>query len=159
MDIHVTSGTGTGPTALAAFDAAALVAGRINHNMIYLSSFIPPGAVIEQAKYVVPQVEWGQRVYVVMAREDADERGQDAWAGLGWVQDKSGRGMFVEHHGRSKQGVFDAIHTTLESMIKNRNIEFGPVQYEIVGIVCKDQPVCAIAMAVYEIDRWTSFSL
>lgn len=159
MHIHVTSGTGTGPTALAAFDAAALLASGINHNMIYLSSFIPPGAVIEQTKYVVPQEEWGQRVYVVMAREDAHERGQEAWAGLGWVQDKSGRGMFVEHHGRSKKIVHDAIHTTLDFMIKSRNIEFGPIQYELAGIKCEKQPVCAITMAVYEIERWASFSL
>jgi hypothetical protein len=42
MIIRVTSGTGTGPTELAAFDAALLDAGVANYNLIPLShSWIP----------------------------------------------------------------------------------------------------------------------
>jgi arginine decarboxylase len=154
MKIYVTHGTGTGPTPLAAFDAAALTAAGINHNMIYLSSFIPKGGVVERTRYVVPPEAWGQRVYVVMAREDAHEPRQEAWAGLGWVQDESGRGMFVEHHGRSRDAVHEAIHATLDFMIARRNMAFGPIHYELAGIECEERPVCALVMAVYEVENW-----
>lgn len=154
MHIYVTSGIGTGPTPLAAFDAAAIAAAGISHNMIYLSSFIPPSTVVERAHYVIPPEEWGQRVYVVMARADTQKPQQEAWAGIGWVQDESGRGMFVEHHGQSKDAVHNDIHTTLNFMIKSRNMQFGTIQYEIVGIRCEEQPVCAITMAIYEVERW-----
>lgn len=154
MHIYVTSGTGTGPTPLAAFDMAVLAASGMNHNMIYLSCFIPPGSVIERTRYAVPLETWGQRVYVVMSREDASESGREAWASLGWVQDKSGRGMFVEHHGQSKDVVYNAVHTTLNFMIASRSMEFDPIQYELTGIKCEGQPVCAVTMAVYEIEYW-----
>ena len=45
MKIIVTSGTGEGPTSLAAFDAALLDAGVANYNLICLSSIIPPGSM------------------------------------------------------------------------------------------------------------------
>ena len=157
MHIYVTSGTGTGPTSLAAFDAAALAASGINHNMICLSSFIPPGSVVEKTQYFVPPEAWGQRIYVVIAREDTQDPGQEAWAGLGWTQDPVGRGMFVEHSGRSRDMVHNAIHTTLDFMIANRNMKFGPINHKLTGIKCKSQPVCALVMAIYAIERWIGF--
>lgn len=156
MHIYVTSGTGTGPTPLAAFDAAVMAASESNHNMIYLSCFIPPGSVIVRAQNPLLLKTWGQRIYVVMSRQDTSEPGQEAWASLGWVQDQSGRGMFVEHHGKSKDAVLSAIYTTLDFMIASRNIEFGPIQHELAGIKSEGRPVCAVTMAVYEIERWAS---
>jgi arginine decarboxylase len=44
LEIQVTTGTGEGPTPLAAFDAALLDAGVANYNLILLSSVIPAGA-------------------------------------------------------------------------------------------------------------------
>lgn len=159
MEIHVTAATGTGPTQLAAFDAAALAAAGIHHNMIYLSSFIPPGGVVVRGRIVLPEEAWGQRVYVVQARADADIPGQEAWAGLGWVQGAGGRGMFVEHHGRSKGAVDEAIHATLSFMMARRSWEPLPIQSEVTGIRCEGQPVCALVMAVYEMERWAGGGL
>jgi arginine decarboxylase len=149
MNIHVTSGTGTGPTPLAAFDEALLAAAKINHNMIYLSSFIPEGSVVKRGKYIVPQEKWGHRLYVVMARQDASQPGEEAWAGLGWAQNESGRGMFVEHHAKNQSDLEEAIQATLKSMMASRNEDFGALHHEIVGIKCEQQPVCAVVIAVY----------
>jgi arginine decarboxylase len=46
--IQVTTGTGEGPTPLAAFDAALLDAGVANYNLICLSSVIPEASVIRR---------------------------------------------------------------------------------------------------------------
>src|SRR5918911_5692889 len=106
MHILVDAGTGEGPTQLAAFDAALLMAGVANYNLICLSSIIPPGALIERAPFVAPPHEYGYRLYVVMARCDEHNRGAEAWAGVGWTQEKdSGCGLFVESHGVSRTEV------------------------------------------------------
>ena len=42
MTITLSTGTGEGPTPLAAFDAALVDAGVADHNLICLSSVIPP---------------------------------------------------------------------------------------------------------------------
>ena len=155
MNIYVTSGTGTGPTPLAAFDAAVMAASESNHNMVYLSSFIPLGTTIVRARNPLLSKSWGQRIYVVMSRQDASEVGREAWSSLGWVQNqKNGQGMFVEHHGRGKEEVYNDIHSTLNFMIASRNIDFGPIEYELTGIKCEGQPVCAVTMAVYKIENW-----
>ena len=44
MQIHLASGVGSGPTELAAFDAALAAAGVANYNLLYLSSVIPPAS-------------------------------------------------------------------------------------------------------------------
>lgn len=65
MQIFVTTGTGDGPTPLAAFDAALINAGVANYNLLYLSSVIPADAVIQRAKYVAPPDEYAYRLYLV----------------------------------------------------------------------------------------------
>jgi hypothetical protein len=51
LSIHLSSGTGKGPTPLAAFDAALMDAGVANHNLLCLSSVIPPNARVVRAKH------------------------------------------------------------------------------------------------------------
>jgi arginine decarboxylase len=155
MQIIVTVGTGEGPTALAAFDAALLAAGVANYNLIPLSSIIPPGSTIERRVFVTPPGEYGHRLYVVMARSDADEIGKEAWAGVGWTQAPGdGRGLFVELHGTSQADVRAAIEVTLESMMAHRNRMYGPIHCEIAGSVCRGAPVCALVIAVYKSEGW-----
>ncbi len=102
MKITVTSGTGEGPTSLAAFDAALLDAGVANYNLIYLSSVIPNGGIIERNKFIMPTDEYGYRLYVVMSRHEEHQLGKTAWTGLGWTQDKASKcGLFVEIQGSS----------------------------------------------------------
>ncbi len=157
MQITITTGTGQGPTALAAFDAALRDAGVANYNLISLSSVIPTQSVIQRAKYVTPITEYGYRLYLVMARQDAQVAGEMAWAGLGWTQEQeTGRGLFVELHGTSRSEVERDIQATLDSMIVSRPLHYGPIESELVGIECHGEPVCALAMAVYQSEGWKS---
>ena len=155
MQITITSGTGEGPTSLAAFDAALINAGVPNYNLLYLSSIIPAGAELVRAKFVSSETEYGHRLYVVMTRHDETQAGNVAWAGLGWTQEKnSGRGLFVELHGSDKADVEKAIQDTLRAMMANRSIAYGPVESEIVHIPCRGKPVCAVVVAVYRSEGW-----
>lgn len=155
MDIRITTGTGQGPTPLAAFDAALRDAGIANYNLIYLSSVIPTGSVLERAKHVTPVQEYGHRLYIVMARQDAQVAGEMAWAGLGWTQEEAtGRGLFVELHGARRPELERDIDATLRAMIASRPLEYGPIATELSGIECRGEPVCALAIAVYKSEGW-----
>ena len=155
MKIVLTTGTGEGPTPLAAFDAALLDAGVANYNLIHLSSVIPPNTTSEHRKYVTPADEYGHRLYMVMAHRTALDLGAEACAGLGWTQDRSdGRGLFVECTGTSHGEVEEAIQATLSSMIKSRDLPYGPIECRVESAVCHGRPVCAMVMAVYKAEGW-----
>jgi arginine decarboxylase len=155
MRIRITSAVGSGPTTLAAFDAALHQAGIENYNLIPLSSVIPTAAVLERTRISTPPSEYGHRLYVVMARHMTSQVGEEAWAGLGWTQEpESGRGLFVELHGTSRRSVENAIESTLDSMKAARHYDYGKNESEIVGGVCEGEPVCALVIAVYESEGW-----
>jgi len=157
MEIIVTSGTGSGPTPLAAFDAALLATGVANYNLICLSSIIPPGSVIQRIAYTSPESDFGKRLYVVMARHTETQPGKSAWTGLGWVQNAdAGNGLFVEQDGSSQGDVESSIRATLAAMTATRKQSFGPIQSEIAGIECQDRPVCAVVIAVFKSQGWES---
>jgi arginine decarboxylase len=157
MNITITAGTGEGPTAIAAFDAALRVAGVENYNLIPLSSIIPPGSTLTRTTFVTPSDEYGHRLYVVMARCEEHIDGHAAWAGVGWVQEpEDGRGLFVELHGDSEICVQDAIDATLMSMMASRGRTYGPIQREVAGCICRGKPVCALVIAVYQSQGWSS---
>ncbi len=155
MNIAITQGTGIGPTEMAAFDKALVEAGVANYNLIYLSSIVPPGSKIQKH---TPKLgaygEWGDRLYVVMSQERAIKINEEAWAGIGWMQDDKGRGMLVEHEGHSESTVRADIINSLHAFSKNRNHNFGPIHMEVAGITCTDQPVCAMVVAVFEGSTW-----
>jgi len=155
MKIYLTSGTANGPTPLAAFDAALLAAGVGNYNLLKLSSVIPAGSILEEVdKYCEPEEEYGQRLYVVISQKIETKPGHEAWAGLGWAQEKSGKGLFVEIHGASESEVKENIQKTLRAMKANRPIDYGPTYEKLAGIKCVDQPVCALAVAIFESQEW-----
>ncbi len=159
MKIRLTSGIGTGPTKLAAFDAALNHAGVANYNLIRLSSVIPPLSEVEIHDKALPEVpgEWGDRLYIVMADARVDTPNTEAWAGIGWVQDKeSGKGLFVEHEGKSKTTVEEDIRQSLQALMATRNVDFGKIQMRVVGRMCKHEPVCALVVAVYQSNEWVN---
>ena len=159
MKIHLTTGTGHGPTTLAAFDSALNSAGIANYNLIKLSSVIPPATELILHDDTIPENtlpgEWGDRLYVVMAERRQDAPNAEAWAGIGWVQDEAtGKGLFVEHEGESEQHVRRDIEASLKTLMKTRGIDFGEIQMHVIGAVCVDEPVCAMAVAVYQASDW-----
>ena len=157
MKITVISGTGVGPTELAAFDHALVNAGVANFNLIYLSSVVPPESnVVDSSTHVIPEGKWGDRLYVVIAQKRTSRRNQEVWAGIGWMQDESGKGLLVEHEGHNEQEVKDDIKNSLKALAENRGMKFGRVGMKVVGKKCVALPVCALVVAVYESSSWKS---
>lgn len=157
--IEVIRSSGTGPTTLAAFDAALIDAGIANFNLLRLSSVIPPDTEVVPALGRATRAtgEWGDRLYVVMAELRADRPGREAWAGIGWVQDEeSGKGLFVEHEAHSEHQVRNDIEQSLGALVAGRpDHRFGPVHSVVHGVRCEDQPACAMVTAVYESEPWS----
>lgn len=158
MKIKITAGTGVGPTELAAFDHALVNAGVANFNLIYLSSVLPPNSEVQDLdKAAHPAGGWGDRLYVVMAQKRTQQRNQEVWAGIGWMQDpKTKKGLLVEHEGHNEEEVRADIQNSLEALAQNRNMTFGPIQMKIIGKKCVALPVCALVIAVFESAQWES---
>lgn len=160
MNIHITSSVGTGPTTLAAFDQALFNAGIANYNLLRLSSVVPPATVLTQhQKSGIPTEimpgQWGDRLYVVMAEQREATHNAEAWAGIGWVQDaESGKGLFVEHEGSSEAAVRSDITESLTALMKTRNIDLGPINMQVVGQTCTDDPICSMVVAIYQASDW-----
>lgn len=156
MRIQISSGVGTGPTEMAAFDHALVKAGVANFNLIYLSSVVPPGSeLIVQDHPIHPKGSWGDRLYVVMSQIRTSQRHQEAWAGIGWMQDpKTQQGLLVEHEGHNETEVRADIESSLKALAKNRKMKFGPIDMRIAGARCEDLSICALVVAVFESSPW-----
>ena len=156
MIIQIATGTGKGHTKLAAFDMALNEAGVANYNLLKLSSVIPAGSKIKVKTPITQQPgKWGDRLYVVMAEKRIDTPNMEAWAGIGWVQDKAtGRGLFVEHEGTNEQSVRRDIKASLEALQGIRQVDFGEIQMEVTGRTCTHDPVCALVIATYKANDW-----
>jgi arginine decarboxylase len=158
MRIQVSEGVGTGPTELSAFDQALVKAGVANYNLIYLSSVLPPNSdVVFEQEPKKHGGTWGDKLYVVMAQKRTSRRNQEAWAGIGWIQDpKTKKGLLVEHEGHSEAEIRADIEHSLAALAQNRDMEFSEPQMHIVGTKCLDLPVCALVVAVFEPAGWKS---
>lgn len=156
MNIQVSSGTGIGPTELAAFDQALIQAGAANYNLIYLSSVLPPNSKVKiERKPKKSHGNWGDKLYVVMSQIRTSQRNQEVWAGIGWFQDpETKQGMLVEHEGHNEAEVKADIAHTLMALARNRGMKFGPHHMHVVGTKCVDLPACAVVVAVFEAVGW-----
>lgn len=160
MLIHVTSGIGKAPTKIAAFDAALSHAGIANYNLIYLSSVIPENTkIINHSDHGIPRKDmpgkWGDRLYVVMAEKRINTPNAEAWAGIGWVQEeKTKKGLFVEHVGNSEKEVRTDITQSLEALMAIRNVDFGDIHMKVVGDTCTHHPLSVLVSAVYQASDW-----
>lgn len=156
MKINVSAGNGVGPTELSAFDHALVNAGVANFNLICLSSVLPPSSDVRVLDTPnSPAGAWGDRLYVVMAQKRTSQRNQEAWAGIGWMQDpETKKGLLVEHEGHSEHEVRADIENSLKALAENRNMKFGPIQMHVTGKQCVSLPVCALVVAVFESEPW-----
>ena len=95
--IRVVWGAGSGPTAMASYDAALADAGVHNYNLVQVSSMMPPEAEVEAVGTAGDLGEVGGRLTVVEARATATDPGHVS-AGLAWAQSPDG-GLFYEAAG------------------------------------------------------------
>jgi arginine decarboxylase len=139
---------------MSAFDDALLRAGVANFNLIRLSSVIPQPSVITFDTAPV-QGRHGDRLYCVYASAHAERPGDTAWAGIGWVRDDAGRGLFVEHSADSEAELRELIRLSLEDMDARRGGGYGAMQSVVVSAYNDGVPACALAVATYEVAGWT----
>jgi len=155
--IRVSRSTGTGPTRLAAFDAALVAAGLHDFNLVPLSSVVPVGATVD----VVGPVDQlkgghGDLLYCVYAACYATIPGAQAWSGIAWAlrDDGSGAGLFVEHTGPTEAGVSADLGATLAAMTGNRPHRYVEGGRLLSSATCVDQPVAALVVASFSTAGW-----
>jgi pyruvoyl-dependent arginine decarboxylase len=153
LNISIRTGTGIGSTLLSAFDGALLAAGVGNFNLVTLSSVIPTSSRIRHVDGPLSGGH-GDLLFCVRAEGFADVPGDVAWAGLGWVTDDTGGGLFVEHHGHSEASVTEQIEDSLADMVRMRGGGYGEVRMTLASAECVDQPVCALVLAAYRVSSW-----
>jgi arginine decarboxylase len=95
--IRVVTGTGTGPTEIASYDAALAEANLHNYNLVTVSSVIPADLTVEAVDSAPDLGPAGNRLTVVKARATVPT-GEPASAVLGWATGP-GPGLFYEAAG------------------------------------------------------------
>lgn len=158
MILQISAAVGSGPTELAAFDDALLKVGAANFNLVRLSSVIPPGSSVFDRIGPIPSPggTWGDRLYVVCAEQRSSRQGDEVWAGIGWVQDESGRGLFVEHEGPCERTVRSDISASLDQLQLGRGLVLGRPHQRVVGSTVVDQPICALVLCAFATEAWPS---
>jgi arginine decarboxylase len=157
--LYVSGSVGLGHTELSAFDKALVDTGVANFNLVRLSSVIPPGSEIVEMNGPVPTPNgtWGDRLAVVYAEMRSSTPGEEAWAGVGWVQDpETGKGLLVEHEARDEGTVRSQIEASLTDLLSNRGLRSLPIRMRLVGGTCEMQPICALAVVSFEAEPWTT---
>jgi arginine decarboxylase len=156
--IKVSTGSGAGPTQLAAFDAALFAAGVADYNIIRLSSVVPPHTVVREVTGS-DQIEGalGDVAYCVYAAAYASTPGERTWAGLAWAVDdnQSGAGLFVEHTASSESAVRQDLYATIAAMSLTRGLRYRVAGLTVSSAVCVDHPACAVVIATYGTAGWS----
>lgn len=107
--VRIVWGTATGPTELAAYDAALRDANVHDYNLVTVSSVIPPDATVEVVGTAPDLGRAGNRLTVVQARLVAP--GPVA-AGLAWATGE-GAGILYEASGAEEAAVRETLETGL----------------------------------------------
>lgn len=157
LTIRVSSGSGTGRTPLAAFDAALAAAGVSDFNLVRLSSIVPPGAAVQEVeRHDQLRGAHGDVLFCVYAQAHASLPGHEAWAGIAWSrhEDGSGAGLFVEHEGPSNEQVAADLTHSLQDLSATRGNRYHPEGRRVTGITCVTMPVCAVVVATYRHVGW-----
>ena len=155
MKIIVTTGRGVGTTKLSAFDAALWDAGIAGYNLIYLSSVIPVGCEIVEARHQPKSEQVGWKLYCVisvgyLALGDTFE----SWAGLGWASRKECGGIFIEEVATSQLGVLEKIQGAYSEMSFRRG-DIGTLKTTFIQAPVPSPFSCAVAAAVYKATPWS----
>lgn len=148
--IRVVWGTGTGPTALAAYDAALAEANLHDYNLIQLSSVIPADVSVTEVSRAPDLGPIGSGLPVVEAVATA--KSGPVSAALAWARCEESAGLFYEEAGReSNQTIIDRVLTGIEAGIDRRDREFEDPTTRVVSAQSgqADEYVCAGVWAAY----------
>lgn len=150
--IRVVWGTGTGPTELAAYDAALSAANIHEYNLIELSSVIPADATIDSVGRAPDDLGApGDGLYVVQAA--ATTREGPVSAALTWTRSADGSGIFYEADGPAVPDVIaDRATRGIDACVSHRDRTFGEPQTQLATMTVEDfEPSygTALVAAVY----------
>ncbi len=157
LTIRASAGSGTGRTPLSAFDAALWDAGVADFNLVRLSSVIPPGSTVtDVAGRHQLTGGHGDLLYCVYAAAYAYNRGDTAWAGVGWSahEDGSGAGLFVEHDAATRQDLEWALAASLDDLSQRRGGGFSQAGSVVAAASNTGAPACAVVIASYRREGW-----
>ena len=153
LPISIRTASGHGRTLLSAFDDALWRAGVANYNLIRLSSVIPRQSRISFSPEPLAG-EHGDQLYCVYASALAEQPGETVWAGIGWVRDETGRGLFVEHHAGSEESLDELIRLSLGDLAARRGGGYGAISSVTTSAHNDGLPACALAIATYQVSGW-----
>jgi arginine decarboxylase len=147
--VRVAWGSGTAPTAMAAYDTALSAAGGHDYNLVTVSSVVPADATLEVAETLPDLGRAGDRLTVVQSRA-ARAPGADApgVAGLGWALSADGPGVLYEASGADVAAVRTEIRAGLDHAVGLRDwsVADGDVVTETVEPTPADH-ACAVVLA------------
>ena len=147
--IRIVWGHATGPTEMAAYDAALADAGVENYNLVPVSSVIPAGATVEVVGTAPELGDVGDRLTVVQARATSTDPGH-VTAGLGWVESPEG-GLFYEAAGATDEAdVEERVRRGLEAGQSLRDWSFGDPRVRVESASVEPGTfTTAVVLAVY----------
>jgi arginine decarboxylase len=145
--LRIVWGSGGGPTATASFDAALADAGVHDYNLVTVSSVIPEGPPLEAVGTAPDLGPTGDRLTVVLSR--ATVQSGSACAGLGWLRDGRGPGIFYEASGTDEESVRETVEDGLAAGAELR--EWSPTDGGGRYLTATDEGpyTTAVVLAVY----------
>lgn len=146
--IRVVWGTDSGPTELAAFDAALAAAGIHNYNLLTLSSVIPAEPSIEVVGTAPDLGPAGEELHVVESAATAAP-GEAAAAGIGWARSESDRGIFYEVDGEDPEDVRAEIERGLAAGRELRDWTFVEEDVIVRSVEADEEYASAVVCATY----------
>lgn len=146
--IRVVWGTATGPTELAAYDAALGEAGVADYNLVPLSSVIPADVAFEVAGAAPDLGPVGQELRVVQS-EAVAVPDDSAAAGVGWARREDGAGIFYEVSGDDREAVRAEIEAGLEAGKAQRGWEFVEEDLVVRELAADEEFAAAVVLATY----------
>lgn len=146
--IHVVAGTGTAPTAKAAYDTALADANLHNYNLVPVSSIVPADAEVARVEAAPDLGPAGNRLHVVEARAAAVGPGTVA-AGLGWATGPEA-GLFYEADAESEVEVRRKLEEGIDAGRDLREWTFDDEAF-LVETADADpgEHTCVVALAAY----------
>jgi arginine decarboxylase len=145
--IRIVWGGGGGPTATASYDAALADAGVHDYNLVTVSSVIPAGPPVEAVGTAPDLGPVGNRLTVVQGRATVEEGA--ACAGLGWLRDGDGSGVFYEASGTDPETVRETVEGGLDASCVLR--DWTPTDRGGKYVTASDEReyTTAVVLAVY----------
>lgn len=145
--IRIVTGTASGPTATASYDAALAAAGVHDYNLVTVSSVVPAGVPIEVVGTAPDLGPAGDRLTVVQARATVETG--TACAGIGWARAGDGPGIFYEASGTDPAAVRETVETGLEAGRRLRDWTATDVGGEYVATEASGPYTTAVVLAAY----------